>query len=207
MMRIPLKLLHVASIGAIFIVVDDIFVINNPSGQILLDEICHGVTGLLIWNAILCEDFVGLDEHALSIFFVYKRKHVKELLLAVLMACAVDVDHFIAAASLHLSDATNLQARPFGHAFIFIFAASLVSYLIFKSTRLAWQTFTALLCHQLRDALRRGLWLWPLKFSTPAFSLCAVLACYLSVVIMVHHMISVSSCREERTSSSPLLPM
>lgn len=88
-----------------------------------------------------------------------------------ILACLLDVDHF-AAGWWHsgrptLSAAMHLPTRPFGHAAAFVVSATLVTAALaprspaWLGVAVAWGT------HLLRDALRRGLWLWPAPVSSP----------------------------------------
>lgn len=88
------------------------------------------------------------------------------------LACLLDLDHFVAAAWWNsgrpsLSAAMHLPSRPFGHAVAFVAASVALSaaaaprsptWLIIA---VAWGT------HLMRDALRRGLWLWPAGSTPP----------------------------------------
>lgn len=86
-------------------------------------------------------------------------------MLAFLVACALDADHFIAARSLSLRDATSLGTRPFGHAVLFVVLAS--SILAAANPPAAIMVAVAWGSHQLRDSTRRGLWLWPAGSTPP----------------------------------------
>lgn len=88
---------------------------------------------------------------------------------AAAVSCSLDVDHFIAARSLSIKDATSLPSRPFGHAVLFIPAVAAVVSLLAHPVY-ALMIVTSWGSHQLRDGLRRGLWLWPAG-STPPLSL------------------------------------
>jgi hypothetical protein len=89
---------------------------------------------------------------------------------AFVVACALDADHFLAARSLRLVDATRLPTRPFGHAVAFVAASSLAAAVLTPHPAYGLLLAAAWGSHQLRDALRRGLWLWPAG-STPPLSL------------------------------------
>lgn len=179
--------LHVAVIGIVFTIVD--VVLPRPSSQVLaicMDELCHGISALLLWNAVIVD--------ALEVREVFTRpvvllkgwmSHRNELLLAAGCACLIDVDHFLAANSMSMHDATHLHARPFGHAVLFILVFAGLTHMITGSRRYACLTASSLLCHQLRDAERRGLWLWPANWSTPSLPLGVVLFIYLLIPLGV----------------------
>jgi hypothetical protein len=94
-----------------------------------------------------------------------------------IVACALDIDHFLAAGSLSMDGAMGLHRRPFGHSVTFVaasvFAALFLPALVPSTARcaavhhlwllllVAWGT------HQLRDATRRGLWFWPAGSTPP----------------------------------------
>lgn len=81
----------------------------------------------------------------------------------------LDLDHFISSQSFSLYKATHLDnnmKRPFGHALIFIFIISFIFVLVTRNIKIGIISFICLLSHQLRDSIRRGLWLWPLNTST-----------------------------------------
>ncbi len=91
-----------------------------------------------------------------------------------LVGSILDLDHFIAAHSFSLSEATSLSSRPPGHALvavpiIAVVAASIVALVCYPSEgrrdrarHIGQLIVVALLSHQLRDATRRGIWFWPM---------------------------------------------
>ncbi|CCI47006.1 unnamed protein product [Albugo candida] len=93
--------------------------------------------------------------------------------VAGICSCAMDLDHFIAAGSFRIDAATNLKKRPFAHAFAFIAlmcvfvwiqSAGNTKVVRFQRVALLW---IALSSHQLRDAVRHGVWLWPFGSTPP----------------------------------------
>ncbi len=103
----------------------------------------------------------------------------------------MDIDHFIAAGSASIAAATNLPARPLGHALLTGFVVSAgagatsalfprgsVVHALLSSTYLSADAvgthtfllvFTSYFVHLLRDAVRRGLWICTLPyFPTPS---------------------------------------
>lgn len=114
---------------------------------------------------------------------------------AYLLASAMDADHFLAAASLRLTAATSLSSRPFAHAVAFVAVSAaaggvaaahvprVAGWLSDGASRartqpsarrrcpLGWRAAALVACalgtHQLRDAHRRGLWLWPFGSTAP----------------------------------------
>jgi hypothetical protein len=79
----------------------------------------------------------------------------------------LDADHFLAARSGSLRSAMTLQTRPFGHAVLFVVATAALSGVLVPRTPLWLMVLAAWGSHHLRDALRRGLWCWPLGSTRP----------------------------------------
>ncbi|CAM9582329.1 unnamed protein product, partial [Discosporangium mesarthrocarpum] len=95
-----------------------------------------------------------------------------ELFLAGCLGSFVDLDHFVAAGSLRLSQALGLAARPWGHSILALFLGvsdfpPLSSYppmlSLFRGRLFGHEEYVVFsgASHQLRDATRRGLWMWP----------------------------------------------
>ena len=82
------------------------------------------------------------------------------------LASALDADHFLAAGSTQLADATKLGSRPWGHAALFVLAAAAAAAHVFPPGA-SLMIVTSWGSHQLRDAQRRGLWLWPVGSTPP----------------------------------------
>lgn len=126
----------------------------------ILDNMVHGMVGFFSWAVV-----IGMQ---------LKCKDILQCILCLLLACLVDVDHFLAAGSLRLKDALSLPARPPFHAttiipvitaFLYIismlFPVQSNIYLICFTFFIAWTS------HHIRDSTRRGLWLPPFG-STPS---------------------------------------
>nr|CCA19016.1 conserved hypothetical protein [Albugo laibachii Nc14] len=126
-----------------------------------------------------------------------KRACIRSM-MAGICSCALDFDHFIAAKSFHLNAATNLKTRPFAHSFCFI---ALICMIVWKKTskhrfhRVAL-VFIALSSHQLRDALRHGMWFWPFG-STPPIPY----ALYLFIQVLLP--LSIAKAQASRHASNP----
>ncbi|CAM9419998.1 unnamed protein product [Pylaiella littoralis] len=86
---------------------------------------------------------------------------VAEIVLAACVGSALDLDHFLAAGSLRLSRATGLAGRPWGHCVAALVVVALAMAALTRNARAGASVFTAGASHQLRDATRRGLWLYP----------------------------------------------
>jgi hypothetical protein len=61
----------------------------------------------------------------------------------------------------------TLQTRPFGHAVLFVITTAALSGALAPRTPLWLMVLAAWGSHHLRDALRRGLWCWPLGSTRP----------------------------------------
>lgn len=121
---------------------------------------------------------------------------------AAVVACALDADHFLAARSLRLADATHLPTRPFGHAVAFIAASSLAAAALTRHPSYALLVVAAWGSHQLRDALRRGLWLWP-GGSTPPLSHAAYAGGCVAVALACGAALRLASARAAASAATP----
>ena len=107
------------------------------------------------------------------------------------MGASVDVDHFLAAGSLSLAEATALPRRPLTHSLTLGLVLVVASELWLGRWGLA--VSLPYLQHLLRDGMRRGLWLWPLGHTPPL-----TLAVYLSTVALAPLLTRSLSCAPER---------
>lgn len=108
-------------------------------------------------------------------------------------ASLLDVDHFLAAASLRLNDAMTLSTRPFGHAVLFVVTSVAIVRAVLPSSD-AWLLLAvAWGSHHLRDSIKRGLWLAPFG-STPRVPYPLYCALMAALPVLVHLML-VSSAR------------
>ncbi|KAL4660829.1 hypothetical protein GN956_G1536 [Arapaima gigas] len=123
------------------------------------DNAVHGAIGLWSWAIV-----IGLRTWS----------DICEVALAGCLASVVDLDHFYEARSLSLKAAVSLSHRPPLHcsSVIPVLCGSLR--LLTGACRLGhpwcslpWLLFLSLASHHLRDATRRGLWLWPLGSTPP----------------------------------------
>lgn len=123
------------------------------------DSATHGVVGVMSWAVVLTPG---------SSWVMWW-----QCMLCGMLACIIDVDHFVQAGSLHLKDALSLQQRPPMHStstIIFITSTMWVISLLLKWPQLkkvAMVCFVAWMTHHFRDAYRRGLWLPPLGSTPP----------------------------------------
>lgn len=132
----------------------------------LLDNICHQALALLSWLTLWqLESNWKLSFNYLSMVYA---------IFSVAFGAVVDIDHFLAAKSISLFEATHLSARPFGHSIAFIVliyvAFNSLLIMIYNSNHYVQVIPTiylqATLSHLIRDSSRRGLWLYS-TYSTP----------------------------------------
>ncbi|XP_017780185.1 PREDICTED: transmembrane protein C5orf28 homolog [Nicrophorus vespilloides] len=126
------------------------------------DNITHAIIGALSWYTVCSQ---------------YKNRSSTSTLCEVLMctfaSSVVDIDHFLAAGSLSLSAATNLENRPIFHCSTIPIVSTIVGLCISKYFNLpvfekaVFIFFTALATHHTRDANRRGYWVPPFGSTKP----------------------------------------
>jgi len=135
----------------------------------VVDNGAHGLIAFCSWNVVvLPRNLFDVSEFLPSC-------------LCAFLACFIDVDHFLLASSWSLSAATSLDRRPPFHTSIPLvslsaFVGCLRKYYDWETaegrTRFGsgWPGWSAILgpmalvavtTHHARDALRRGIWLWP----------------------------------------------
>lgn len=139
----------------------------------IIDSFTHGIIGSLSWLIVLFRTQSARN---------YIINHNVELILSGCFASIIDLDHFITARSLRLSDAMSLGVRrPPLHAtslLLGVICPLLVTGKIIKSDiliRLSLLILVAVGSHHIRDAVRRGLWFPPFG-STPPIPHIAYLA-------------------------------
>eukprot|EP00981_Chlorochromonas_danica_P011116 scaffold3756_cov180-Ochromonas_danica.AAC.8 len=193
--------LPILFIGGLYYIVDEFLM--TPQQWIILcfDEFCHFVASVVLWTTILSSLSSPQLLSAPSLLIYGVKKRWQEIVVAGVLGCVVDVDHFLAARSLSLYNATHLPARPFGHAVLFILLITLLIYGITSSRGYAAMVFCSLTCHQLRDGLRRGLWLWPLGSTSP-LPLTVVLLLYAMLILGVRKYLSLSLLLCSRSADS-----
>ena len=128
------------------------------------DSITHGLVGGWCWTNVLL-----LQGEQFTV------ARILQVVGCLVMATALDLDHFVEARSLSLKDALSLPNRPFAHNTTVILTGAVLLYLLFYcypdlstlfTGDLPLMFLTSTLSHHLRDADRRGIWLGPL-LSTP----------------------------------------
>jgi len=151
---------------------------------LLADNAVHGMVGAACWGCGLlaiawCQGQQGLAKSFAAHGFwspgTYRSyglcpvlaEAALQIVISYLLSCGLDADHFVAARSSRLRSAMTLQTRPFGHAVLFVIATAALSGALVPRTPLWLMVLAAWGSHHLRDALRRGLWCWPLGSTRP----------------------------------------
>ena len=143
----------------------------------LFDTFVHGLVGITVWSGseyLVSPSppagagepfFVNIEAVMSSVWltrmFLRLCGGSSLSILCGMLAGVLDFDHFLAARSFRLSDAMGLSHRPFGHAVLFVVSVCLGLY--FWRPEKPWWLLVAAAwgTHHLRDATKRGLWLWP----------------------------------------------
>ncbi|XP_013775206.1 transmembrane protein 267-like [Limulus polyphemus] len=155
----------------------------------LIDNITHGLIAVISWVLVAVSGTATRSDEPSSIFL---KSLLAEALLCGLIACVVDLDHFMMAKSFRLKDALNLGSRPPFHCTSVLFLASFFIVIFAIILKISWLVklgllFTvAVLSHHLRDSVRRGLWLWPLGSTRPlAYWLYCILLVSLPLLVQI----------------------
>ncbi|XP_011687275.1 PREDICTED: transmembrane protein C5orf28 isoform X1 [Wasmannia auropunctata] len=134
---------------------------KNESARAAFDNATHATVGGLTWTLIVVLSRQSIARNLGSIFSCF------------LLASFIDLDHFVAARSWHIHDATHLQKRPFLHCttvpillwILFISLSSSFHSPLLEHT--SWVILAAFLSHHIRDGTRRGLWFCPFGSTRP----------------------------------------
>lgn len=125
-----------------------------PLLRAVIDNITHALIGGLVTEIIVRDYKDQLD----------RNEQIALIAVGFVLSSWIDFDHFIEAKSFHLHDATSLTHRPFLHnsmIFVALFASIITSVICQHSLVVSlWLSvgFVAFFTHQIRDAIRRGLW-------------------------------------------------
>ncbi|XP_072019751.1 transmembrane protein 267-like [Amphiura filiformis] len=163
----PATLLAASLLGTFCVWADHFIAIPEVNSvctrRAMADSLTHGIVGLLTWAIVM---------YRLS---TSKKRYALEVMVCGMAASALDVDHFIAAKSLHLKDALSLTSRPLLHSTTLILIIAMLLYLSLYLTPVKNNIrytvpllfLAAWLSHHVRDATRRGLWVWPYGSTSP----------------------------------------
>ncbi|XP_063701224.1 transmembrane protein 267 [Culicoides brevitarsis] len=125
---------------------------ESPLLKAISDNLTHGLVGLVSYLVVVIDyrTSISLSEQLLLTFACF------------IIACGIDVDHFIMARSWKLIHATSLPSRPYLHCstipLIFLILTFFASKFSFRLTLWTMMVFCAFLSHHIRDSTRRGLW-------------------------------------------------
>lgn len=134
----------------------------------------------------------------------------KEQGMALAAGSLLDIDHFVSARSTSLHAATHLRERPWGHACVFVALAAACAevggnLVGGQGIRNGGLVATVLSAHQLRDAIRHGLWLWPGP-STPPVPLHLYVAAVVSLPGVASMYFGLRRSRAPRMRAEPAAP-
>ena len=121
--------------------------------------------------------------------------HTKIILQAItcgMLACGIDIDHFISARSWKLEDAVEATNRGLFHN-SFLVVLVLVYYYTHRRS-LTVIIIVGMVAHHLRDSIRRGLYFYPLG-STPPLPYSIYLFCICMLMLVFPYMLP----KRERT--------
>ncbi|VEN43758.1 unnamed protein product [Callosobruchus maculatus] len=151
--------------------------------QAVFDNTTHAIIGGLTWF-IFCLKYKNSNT----------LQSLAEVALCTIISSMIDLDHFVAARSLNLEDATNLRYRPPLHCSTFplltCITLLLVSYQLGMSSlkRSTLIIFAAFFTHHVRDATRRGFWMYPFGSTPPIpYAVYVGLTCSAPYVICFLH--------------------
>lgn len=151
-----------AQVGLLALLASAVDVITAPSllplARALWDNAGHGALAAVGW---VFARFRNPGHPSV------KRQAKVEMIAVALCACFIDSDHFLTALSWRLSDATNLDGRPFAHSLLFACLCVALAYMCCPIKHFPGVLGYAFLSHHLRDATRRGLFLWPFPSTPP----------------------------------------
>mmetsp|Transcript_30990 Transcript_30990/g.44527 ORF Transcript_30990/g.44527 Transcript_30990/m.44527 type:complete len:230 (+) Transcript_30990:61-750(+) len=134
--------------------------------RVLSDNMCHStIAGIIFLITNISEKLLFLS-YGSSFFcrnrvIIFNVKDVIQIVTSLMIGSLLDLDHIIYAQSFSYYIMTHLPSRPFGHSIVFCIVLSIISFLVMRCPRAGVLTFSAIFSHQLRDSVRRGLWLWP----------------------------------------------
>ncbi|XP_050304210.1 transmembrane protein 267 [Anthonomus grandis grandis] len=149
----------------------------------LADNLTHLVIGALCWSI-----FCVYSKHTINI----SQWNVLEIISCAVLSSAIDVDHFVAAKSIFLKDATKLKTRPLLHCssipVVLFLTLVLFSYMLHNPLIKKWGliVLTAFSTHHIRDGTRRGLWFYPIGNTPPLpYYLYIGLSCFIPYFMVI----------------------
>lgn len=175
-----------ASMAVLFVATDLLIRASNESCGaacgVFLDSTCHSLLSASGWTASLIihiqishsldsgAHMSGTFRHAIFLpvrACTFTFELYLEIMASLLIGTLVDVDHFLAASQFSYDGATHLSSRPFGHTLSFPLILALSMFIVFKKGRVSLLVFAAITTHLLRDAVKHGVWVWPIGTTSP----------------------------------------
>ncbi|XP_013162575.1 PREDICTED: transmembrane protein C5orf28 homolog [Papilio xuthus] len=126
------------------------------------DSSVHAIIGLISGMLFFTYD-IGLTTQA----------RIYNVIFCTILSSLIDIDHFIAARSFKLKDATNLKQRGIFHCTTFWLLITILLIIYTYITKklniyiITYMTIIAYTSHHIRDGNRRGLWLYPIGETSP----------------------------------------
>ena len=200
-----MKLLHILIISMLSIItismISDTINIceNNTICRISIDIITHQILTILSIIIYSCTACFAMKSQLFQIAF-----NKIEIFFSILFTIFVDLDHFIAAKSLSLYNATHLISRPWGHCLLFVLIVyTIISYIIPKDSQIHIIYLLATITHLIRDSSRRGLWLYYTSILHISYITHLILLCIypISLYYIHKHCVSVLTISHVRRRS------
>lgn len=146
----PMDFFYLGGFLLLFLFINDHLIAVRPffPSQVwaIYDGVVHGLTGVMV------------------VYPIYKKKITRDFLVLFFLASLVDLDHFIVAQSLSLSDALGLPVRPATHSITFAILAAGWGFLLTGKKTLTWTLLSLLTSHIIRDAAGGSTPIfWPLE--------------------------------------------
>ncbi|OWR47532.1 Transmembrane protein C5orf28 [Danaus plexippus plexippus] len=135
---------------------------NNHMCRAFTDNSVHAAVGLL--SSLL------FFNHGIN---VTSQVYISNVFLCTAVSSLIDIDHFILAKSFHFADLASLNRRGIFHCSTFWIIITTLLLLYGRITHKiniyisAFMVIIAFTSHHIRDANRRGLWLFPFGHTPP----------------------------------------
>ncbi|XP_026325702.1 transmembrane protein 267 [Hyposmocoma kahamanoa] len=129
---------------------------QSPVFRAVTDSLVHASIGFL--SSLL------FFSHDINVSY---NVSVLNIIICTFVSSLIDIDHAVLAKSVHLKDMVNLRQRGFLHCtslWLLITTILLMYSYVFKKVNVYLLTFMLIIAyssHHIRDANRRGIWLYP----------------------------------------------
>ena len=156
---------------------------NNTVCRISIDVITHQILSILALILYSCSASYSIKSQIFQISF-----NKIEVFFSIIFTIFVDLDHFIAAKSSSLYNATHLISRPWGHCLLFVLiVCMIISYVIPKDSQIHIIYLLATVTHLIRDSSRRGLWLYYTSILHISYTTHLILLCIYPISLYYIH--------------------